>query len=127
MAKRPKKPCAKLGCYKLVEYPNLYCDIHKEYQEKLRANKYKEYNDLRKNDKGQSFYKSKQWVNFREFILSRDNYLCQECLKNKELNPGNLVHHIIPIKIDYSRRLDEANCITVCNSCHEKIHNHRGK
>lgn len=127
MGRRPKKPCAKIGCYNLVEYPRVYCEAHQEYEDRLKANKYKEYDNNRNYDKEWNFYRTKQWTMFRDYILSRDNYLCQECLKDKQLTPGNTVHHIITIREDYSKRLDESNCITVCNACHEKIHNHRGK
>lgn len=123
MGIRAKKPCNKIGCHNLVEYPRVYCTDHKEYEDRLKHFKNKRYDNSRKDDKEFKFYRTKAWKKFREYILSRDNDLCQECLKEDKITRGNLVHHIVPIREDYEKRLDFENCITVCNDCHEKIHN----
>ena len=43
----------------------------------------------------------------RDYVLKRDLYLCQECLKKGKLTPAKAVHHIIhlsPENIDDARR-----------------------
>ena len=51
----------------------------------------------------------------------RDKYLCQVCLMNNMYTYNNLqVHHIIPINIDYSKRLDSDNLITLCTYHHNQ-------
>lgn len=55
---------------------------------------------------------------FREDVLKRDWYTCQECgYKGKKIE----VHHIITVKKDKSKMLDVSNGITLCVSCHKKI------
>lgn len=72
------------------------------------------------------FRKTYSWTEKSKSIRNRDNHLCQICITNKyntvyqytykELE----VHHIVPIEVDYSRRLDDTNLITLCRYHHEK-------
>ena len=32
------------------------------------------------------------------------------------------VHHIIPLSIDFNKRLDDDNLMALCVSCHDDIH-----
>ena len=61
-------------------------------------------------------------IKFCLFVNSlRDKYLCQVCLKNNIYTYNNLqIHHIIPINIDYSKRLDSDNLITLCTYHHHQ-------
>ena len=62
----------------------------------------------------------------REHILHRDRKLCLCCLagidgteiqfETRDLS----VHHIVPLKEDYERRLDETNLLTLCAYHHER-------
>ena len=54
---------------------------------------------------------------WREAVLKRDNYVCQHCGK-KTKN----VHHIIPISKDKNLMHNINNGITLCQSCHVKVH-----
>lgn len=71
------------------------------------------------------FRSSRQWRKKREQIRQRDNNLCQVCIRNlygtdRQYNYENLsVHHAIPIEVDYDRRLDDDNLLTVCGIHHE--------
>jgi transposase len=60
-------------------------------------------------------YKAKKW---RETVLERDNFTCQECGSTEQLH----VHHMLSFADHPERRWDINNGITVCVSCHEKIH-----
>jgi len=40
--------------------------------------------------------------------------------------PANTVHHIIHLRDDPSREFDEDNLISVCSSCHNKLHPEKG-
>ena len=68
---------------------------------------------------------SYEWKCKRDFIKKRDRYLCRACYCGlsgtlKRLNNENLsVHHIIPLKADFSKRLDDNNLITLCAAHHE--------
>lgn len=70
-----------------------------------------------------SFYDSSSYDKLRLFVLGRDRYTCQSCGVSKESNPKIRlnIHHIIPIKVDESKKLDQDNVITLCSVCHGKI------
>ena len=63
------------------------------------------------------FYLSKEWKVKRKEILKRDNYLCQECLRNKNITPGDTVDHIIPRSMG-GKDLDNNNLETLCRKHH---------
>lgn len=71
------------------------------------------------------FRASNKWKVKSIHIKERDKYLCRVCLDNKyntinQLNYTNLeVHHIIPIKLDYDKRMDDDNLITLCQYHHK--------
>lgn len=51
---------------------------------------------------------------FKEAIRTRDGYKCAVCKhKFKKLD----VHHI-----DYTKRTEPENCISLCRACHTRIH-----
>ncbi|MEB8101044.1 HNH endonuclease [Staphylococcus xylosus] len=68
------------------------------------------------------FYHSKAWKVLREIALDRDNNLCQLCLKEGNITDANVVHHIIYVDDDFSKALNLDNLMSVCYSCHNKIH-----
>lgn len=70
-----------------------------------------------------NFYKSKQWKGKREVILKRDEYLCRECKRYGKTTPAVTVHHILPLEFYYEYRLISWNLISLCNKCHEGMHN----
>ena len=55
---------------------------------------------------------------WRKAILRRDENRCRECGLTGHLN----VHHIKPFKNHPQLRTDPNNGITLCESCHKKIH-----
>lgn len=71
------------------------------------------------------FRNTRSWKNKREEIKDRDNHLCQICIRKlfefKQMyNYSDLqVHHAIPIHVDYDRRLDNDNLITLCPFHHK--------
>ena len=59
----------------------------------------------------------------------RDRYvhkhpLCEQCLKEGRYVAVEEVHHIVPLAEGGSN--DESNLMSLCRSCHEKIHHERG-
>ncbi|EOS27631.1 hypothetical protein C806_00078 [Lachnospiraceae bacterium 3-1] len=103
-----------------------YCGkIHdKKYicPEKERAEKKRR---KKSSDRENSFRWSRDWKQKAESIKRRDLYLCQACIRNlhgtvNQYNPHQLsVHHIVKLRDDYSRRLDDDNLITLCRMHHE--------
>ncbi|MEK6829350.1 MAG: HNH endonuclease signature motif containing protein, partial [Nanoarchaeota archaeon] len=67
------------------------------------------------NQKIRNSYNFDQW---RNSVFQRDNWICQECLKNGgELHP----HHIKKFSKYPLLRFDTNNGITLCELCHDKI------
>lgn len=86
-----------------------YCEAH-------RKESYSFYNSKRKDDDAMKFYKSREWREKRLEILKRDCFTCQHCGET-----ANLVHHLVEVRVDFSKRLDNGNLESVCKSCHNKI------
>lgn len=86
----------------------------------------KAYDKYKRNPEARAFYKSAAWQKVRIIILQRDNYLCQECLKNNKLTVANTVHHIEPLLDNWDKGLDEENLEAICESCHNKEHPEKG-
>lgn len=74
----------------------------------------------------QVFYRSKEWKQFRDKIIIRDNG-CDLGIDGMEIRNKILIHHINPItKKDILERsellMDENNVICVSHNTHEAIH-----
>ncbi|PAE58568.1 HNH endonuclease, partial [Bacillus licheniformis] len=41
--------------------------------------------------------------------------------------PADMVHHIVEVKQDWSKRLDLSNLESLCNACHNKVHGNRSE
>jgi 5-methylcytosine-specific restriction endonuclease McrA len=72
------------------------------------------------------FYCSKKWRSKRQYILSRDGFLCQECKKYGRNTEAKIVHHIKEIDDFPELKLKNNNLVSVCASCHNKIHPEKG-
>lgn len=68
------------------------------------------------------FYTSWTWRKKRKQILSRDNHECQECKKKGKFNKADTVHHIKELKEHPELGLIDNNLISLCNVCHNIIH-----
>ncbi|OPX87746.1 MAG: HNH endonuclease [Pelotomaculum sp. PtaB.Bin104] len=106
MPQRPLKPCRHPGCPALTNTG--YCEQHKREQ----------WNDNRKNARQRGY--TAQWEKVRAYKLKR-NPLCERCEQEKRVTPAVMVHHIKPIS-QGGAVLDMANLMSVCRSCHDKLH-----
>ena len=73
-------------------------------------------------------YKDKRWLNKRELRLKTDEYKCQECKRyGRPKAKATMVHHIIPYAwcklYNVLLALDLKNLISLCDTCHGKMHN----
>lgn len=68
------------------------------------------------------YRKEKEYEEWRNSILKRDNHICQLCGANENERILH-VHHIIKYSEDETLRTDENNGITLCNICHQQIFN----
>ena len=118
MPSHSSRPCAKVGCPNLVRPPERYCPQHKAH-EAQRDKQYDQYYDRHIRDqRSKDFYNSPEWAAARLMVLIRDKYLCQVCLREKRITHTMTVHHIIPIREAWERRLDLDNMEATCPACH---------
>lgn len=68
------------------------------------------------------FHNKKAWRDKRIVILKRDGYQCRECKRYGKIIEADTVHHILPIEERYDLRLNNKNLLSLCESCHEKMH-----
>lgn len=65
------------------------------------------------------FRSTNAWTEKAQAIKKRDRYLCRVCLARGKINSKGLsVHHIIPLRDNYDRRLEDDNLITLCEQHH---------
>jgi len=73
-----------------------------------------------------SFYNSSAWIKCRASYIDSVNGLCEKCLANGTIAPGEILHHKIeltPENInDPDITLGWDNLQYVCQDCHNKIH-----
>ena len=126
MPLRSLRECRNPHCAKLTRSKEGYCDEHiQEYLNKIEEYKknnryrYDRKYDIKRDPKIEKFYRSKAWRDKREYILIRDNGLCQRCLSYNRITHATDVHHIVKLKDDYTKRLDNDNLVSVCSKCHK--------
>lgn len=110
MPVKPKSPCKKAGCTKIVT--TTYCEEHTTRRSRDRL-----YSHSRKDKKEQAFYSTAAWKRLRKLKLN-SHPLCEHCDKNKETKTAQLVDHITPIKDDWGLRLTTSNLQSLCHRCH---------
>ena len=119
----PKKICLGSSCNNLVEMNGKYCPSCAKGKAIDKQAHNKKYDRLIRDPLIVKFYHSRAWKKVRQFILVRDNFLCQHCLKAEEpqITSAELVHHITELKEDMSKGLSPNNLVSVCKPCHNAI------
>ncbi len=84
------------------------------------------YASRKRNSEADKFRNTQVWKRKAARILERDLHCCRLCLMagvltNRELS----IHHIVPIHVDYDKRLDDDNLITLCRFHHEQAESGR--
>ena len=109
----PKKPCAYPGCPRLTD--RRFCQEH----EKLDRDRYNKYE--RSPDVNRKY--GRAWKRIRDRYAAA-HPLCEQCLKEGRLTSVEEVHHILPISQGGTH--DTSNLMSLCQSCHTKIHHELG-
>jgi 5-methylcytosine-specific restriction enzyme A len=99
------KYCGEQGCKTLIS-SGRYCANHKRKQKKKVVY-----------SKNKSFYRTRAWKDLKLFCYQRDRGCCQRC-KKFVFGQRAHHHHIVPIQIDPSLKLDADNVMTLCSKCH---------
>lgn len=74
-----------------------------------------------------SIYKSRKWRQFRQAVLARDEYQCQECKRYGRLKQADTIHHIKHADTDPDLFFVLGNCVSVCRECHNRLHPEKAK
>lgn len=69
-----------------------------------------------------NFYKTTRWKHKRLRILKRDEYCCRQCKRYGKNRTATTVHHINPLETHPELRLESWNLISLCSTCHDKMH-----
>ncbi|MFB4471814.1 HNH endonuclease [Oceanobacillus caeni] len=109
--------------FAIIDWFQKYTD-NKQKEEKYGSDKNKKI-----------FYRSSEWDKLRQHVIDRDNGECQECKRRGKVTLDSIkqdgmkkkpqlnVHHIMEIEYFPEWALEPDNLITVCISCHNRIHN----
>jgi len=117
---RPLRPCAVPGCVNLTR--ERYCEAHATRTQIERAERDRHYDETRRDRKLTEFYNSTAWKRAREAARIRDHNLCQDCLQRGRVVFADTVHHIVPVRAAWARRLQLDNLVSLCTSCHTARH-----
>lgn len=88
----------------------------------LNKNKKKDNISSIKRNIRQKVYNSTLWKKLRMAHLI-EFPLCEECLKEKIIEPAIDVHHIISFVDNINLAYDTNNLMSLCKKCHQKKHN----
>lgn len=71
---------------------------------------------------GDNYYSSARHRAWRQKVLRRAKYLCQECARFGLRTPATVAHHLLPVEEYPDKRYDLTNGAALCNACHNKAH-----
>lgn len=106
---KPKRGCGYPGCPRLTS--GQYCDEHQKIMD-ARYNKYSRSADVHKKY-------GRAWKRIRD-SYAREHPLCERCLAEGKTTLMEEVHHKIPISQGGTHA--RANLMSLCHSCHNKVH-----
>lgn len=116
--------CAR--CQRPVPAGQRYCDDCQKTMDQRREEsdkiRHQLYNDRRTDQREQKFYKSKDWETLRIYLANKYHGLCLvSYVRDHRIVPFYTMHHIIPVKDDWSKRFKVSNIIPVSESIHQRI------
>lgn len=113
LPRKPKHPCGYPGCRELTD--KRYCPEH----EQLTNRQYEKYG----RDPATRKRYGRAWHRIRTAYAQQHPY-CEQCFKEGRMVQMEQVHHIKPLAEGGTH--DRSNLISLCASCHAKIHAKRG-
>lgn len=113
MPRKPKRPCSFPGCPELTD--GRFCEKHAREE----AKRYEKYD----RDPAARRRYGRAWKRIRDSYVET-HALCEKCLERGLLVPTEEVHHIIPLAEGGTH--DRTNLISLCKSCHSRLHAERG-
>lgn len=68
------------------------------------------------------FYSTKAWEAMRIRVIRESRHKCQNCARYGKMRDATTVHHANPIEERPDLRLKRWNLISLCDECHNKMH-----
>ena len=125
MPRKPRKPCKVPGCPNLTD--GIYCEVHSKIK-KDQSSYYERY----QRDPEHSKRYGSAWQKVRARYAASHPY-CELCYSRgimtkftdgkDDYGRSQEIHHIIPL-VDGGTN-DEKNLMSLCRSCHAKVHGDR--
>ena len=115
MPRKPRRGCAYGRCPNLAEEGGIYCAENKPLADK-------EYDKGSRRPDVHKKY-GRAWKRIRDRYAMEHPY-CERCLSEGRMTPMDEVHHILPIRQGGTH--DRDNLMSLCQSCHNKIHHEIG-
>lgn len=107
-----KHYCNHAGCRALIPLTEHYCERHK-HEEGSRVYFHRKHSGGRY----EAFYKSSAWHKLsNQYRIAHP--MCENCLTHGIIRKVDICDHKIPIKTDWSKRLDYNNLQSLCQYCH---------
>lgn len=113
MPRKPKRPCSYPGCPELTD--GRFCEEHT----KLMNRRYEKYG----RDPAVRRRYGRAWKRIRDSYVKTHPF-CEQCYEKGILVPVEEVHHKKPLSEGGTH--DRSNLISLCKSCHSRIHAQRG-
>lgn len=87
-----------------------------------RKRRHKEYDQYSRDKRSEQFYHSREWISARSAALEEDDGIdVYMYMTRQEIVLADTVHHIIPLKNDWSRRCDMSNLMSLHHDTHSYI------
>lgn len=115
MPKSPVRGCAYGRCNKRAVPGSQYCEEHKKIMDR-QYNRYTREEDVKKKY-------GTAWKKARDRHAARYPY-CEQCYREGKITMMDEVHHIVPVSRGGTN--EDSNLMSLCRSCHNKIHHDLG-
>lgn len=103
-------------CNAIIPITERFCPAHSD------AQRHKEYNEVRRDKEAQAFYESDEWKLTKLIVHGKYKGLCLYSLFiDQQIRQADAVHHIVPLREDWSLRVDIGNLIPLTTSAHSLI------
>lgn len=113
----------KCRCGMNIPYMDKGCPECIVEMDKNTKDRYKKYSMYRNDKREQKFYNSNEWKEKRLKVISFYNGIdIYELYTTGNVIPGHTVHHIIPLKDEWNKRLVTRNLIYLSEENHKKVH-----
>lgn len=112
-----RKQCNHASCKILVPYAESYCEKHIPLHRRKQADYDKYENRKRIGGKYFKFYHSKEWRKASQ-LYRINNPCCEDCLDEGIVRKVDVVDHVVELRDDWSKRLEESNFRSRCHYHH---------